>query len=458
MQLEPNLFRSLRVRLSLGFALAMLPVIGLAAYALGKFLIESSDNDTRRALRQLLDAARPIMDQPNWHDEIGKLVEQKDYADKHLSLLVYGGRPGKPELVYKSSDKVPSTQEIAVRMGVGHFAPNAKPAWRIIPQRTGRYLLLAARPQPEIDREHNLQTLEFSVLSILALLVTASGTWIAVSRTLKPIQSLSEQAETAATDSLAVRLDPPSEDIEIVQLVQTLNGMLRRLSESVESKGRFYAAASHELRTPLMALSGNLELALSRERSADEYRELIKEAKAQTERLTQLTQGLLLLHQLESSKSSELEAVEVDLALQEGVKTMQRLHEEVQFELEQVVPLEVKAMPSHAQILVRNLLENAAKYSTDKRVHVSLKDRSLEVSNSAEALPDEFFAHIGEPLLRESFSRVRTKGGNGLGLSICVGIAKANGWEISFAQENGLFKALVQFPLASKPRHKLKSA
>ena len=90
-----------------------------------------------------------------------------------------------------------------------------------------------------------------------------------VGRTLSPIDRLSRQAAAASVESLDVRLAAPSRDAEVVRLVATLNGLLQRLSDAAESRGRFYAAASHELRNPLQALLGHVEVTLDKERDRE---------------------------------------------------------------------------------------------------------------------------------------------------------------------------------------------
>ena len=117
-----------------------------------------------------------------------------------------------------------------------------------------------------------LQALTLAALSLTLFLAATLGVWVLIGRTLSPIYSLSVQADAASTESLQVHLNAPSQDAEITHLVGTLNGMLGRLSGAVSARERFYAAASHELRTPLQTLTGSLELALMRERKAEEYR------------------------------------------------------------------------------------------------------------------------------------------------------------------------------------------
>src|SRR5262249_28045507 len=151
------------------------------------------------------------------------------------------------------------------------------------------------------------------VLVLFLAFFTATGVWLLVGRTLQPIRGLARQADAASAASLEVQLKPPSEDAELVELVATFNRLLERLTRPRAARGRFYAAASHELRTPLQALSGHLELALTRPRTSDEYQSVVEEAFGQTRRLMRLVRELLLLNQLHQQASTP-PAEPVDLA------------------------------------------------------------------------------------------------------------------------------------------------
>ncbi len=293
------------------------------------------------------------------------------------------------------------------------------------------------------------------VLSLCVVLASAFGAWWLVGRTLSPIHSLSHQARGAAvTDSLHQRLLAPSQDAEVVELVATLNALLTSVGKTAEARGRFYAAASHELRTPLQALSGHLEVALSRERSRDEYKTATAEASRQTQRLSALVQGLLLLNQLDRPTPDSLPREPVDLAeISERILTqfqplIDRRHLHVSSELK--LGFEVAAFPQHAEMLIRNLIENALKYATaGGGITVRLLSPSdvpcLELFNAFPAQPRLDTTALFEPFYRPDEARTSDTGGNGLGLAICRAIATANGWQIALDQSEDGVRVLVTF-------------
>jgi signal transduction histidine kinase len=290
-------------------------------------------------------------------------------------------------------------------------------------------------------------------LSLFAVAAIAGGAWLLVGQTLSPIRRLAAQAGTASVENLHVRLQPPSRDAEVIDLVDTLNGLLERLDETAAAKGRFYAAASHELRTPLQALSGHLEVALSRERSAQEYETFLQEASRQAGRLTSLMRDLLLLHQLDSARPQRrkepVDLAEVcDSALAQLAPLIDARGLRLQADLASGV--EILATPTHAEILVRNLVENATKYASEGgAVTVCLSSITagvrLEVFNECPPVPEWNPEKLFEPFYRPDAARNTRTGGNGLGLAICRSIATANGWTVTLEQETRGARAVALF-------------
>jgi signal transduction histidine kinase len=325
--------------------------------------------------------------------------------------------------------------------------------WRVVGVPLDANTLVVGIPWAQTEKSLHRQALVLVCLGVMVVVLAAAGAWLLVGRTLSPIGSLSRQAQAASADSLCLRLLAPSEDAEMVGLVATLNGLLSRLSETAEARGRFYAAASHELRTPLQALSGHLEVGLSRERSLEEYREVVTEAYGQTRRLTSLVRDLLLLNQLDAV--SVLPAPEpVDLAdlCARVLQNCRPLIEQRGLQIRSEFGTEGETLlpPAHAEMLVRNLVENAVKYaSPGGEVDVALticgaKER-LVIFNTCPALTPDVTDHLFEPFFRPDASRNSQTGGNGLGLAICKAISVANGWTLALIPDAQGFRIGVKF-------------
>ena len=223
----------------------------------------------------------------------------------------------------------------------------------------------------------------------------------------------------------------------------TLNDLLGRISEAAAVKGRFHAAASHELRTPLQALSGHLEVALSRVRTNAAYRAAIEEADRQTRRLTSLVQDLLLLNGLESAASRPAQEP-VNLA-DECERILSQLHplaESRGLTVKAALPTDrdILAPPTHVQMLLRNLIENALKYAAlgggvCVEIISAVAQTQVRICNDFPPTVQLDIERLFEPFFRPDPGRSSGASGNGLGLAICRAIAVGNGWDLALRQQ-----------------------
>lgn len=424
---------SIRARVTAGFtaavALLMLSTCGLVL----AFARARAENEKANALRS---ATRDFV------MEVGKggrkaALAEMDLQDADLRsrgiLLVLRDSRGK-EIAEVGSHRHSSRPTVTVR---------ARTVW--VGADTAVFSLSWAEERRNLAR----QAAELGVVAVVVILAAGLGAWVLVGRTLSPISALSRQANLATAETLSVRLEPPSDDAEVVQLVRTLNGLLARLSEAAASRGRFYAAASHELRTPLQALLGHLELGSARQRTPEEYRAILDEASRQADRLIVLTRDLLFLNRLESGTAEAApEPVDLmDVAERAIAHTRDAAcRRGLAVSLDGPGSVLVTAPPSHAEMMVRNLVENAVKYTPDGgavRVRLADAPARLEVLNDVDGPEEKDPERLFEPFYRPDGSRNSETGGNGLGLAICKAIAEADGWSIVLRTPPQAFHAEV---------------
>src|SRR5579884_3536695 len=148
-------------------------------------------------------------------------------------------------------------------------------------------------------------TLRVSRLLLTALapgvlvLAALGGFWIS-RRALSQVDRMTTVALSIGADNLTARLPvPPSHD-ELRRLARAWNEMLDRLQSAFERSTRFTADASHELRTPVALIRATAELALRRQRTAEEYRSALASIEAEAERLTEMSDNLLALARADS--------------------------------------------------------------------------------------------------------------------------------------------------------------
>lgn len=449
------MLKSMRSRMTLRFVLLLIPFLLGTSYMVVMISSNAAEREARENVVQLKNRAIARIKGPDgaikqdWKIQLDELASGTTFRQNQAGILVREGS----EVIWSSSgsNKPPSF----MNQPIDKWPKDWFDKWRVVRDRIDPYRISVVTKRKPID-----SPLPMTLTGLGVIIVTAAavGTWFMVGRVLSPIRLLARQTSTATANHQTVRLQSPSQDAEMTDLVDTLNGLLDRIYQEAELKGRFYAAASHELRTPLQALSGHLELSLSRKRTVEEYEEVVKESYTQARRLISLTQSLLFLHQVDSRTDANQQAVSLSEACESALEMTYSQMSKRHLKLEESIQpnIEVMAVPSHAEVLARNLIENASKYATEGGV-ISIVLRTvdgqvtLEVENEFPESIKIATQNIFQPFYRDDTSRNSKTGGNGLGLAICRAITVANGWEVGIAQEGGRIKAKVNFG-SSEPK------
>ena len=228
---------------------------------------------------------------------------------------------------------------------------------------------------------HTLELLRFLLLGLIPVVIAIAcvgGAWLS-GRALKPVNDIAAAALTISIENLSARLPVPETGDEIARLTEVLNTMLGRLESAVRTLSQFVADASHELRTPLALIRTTAELALRRARPAEDYRDALHEIAAETERMTQLVEDLLVLARSDTGTAEmPLEPVDVRETVEGVCAEMRRLAELRQMQLKMTLgsaaPVVGEPRPAaiagnrpalHRLFLV--LLDNALKYSDSRQ-------------------------------------------------------------------------------------------
>ena len=303
-----------------------------------------------------------------------------------------------------------------------------------IPQHEHAVLLIAA-PRSDMEKDNDFLRRVMLVAALLSIGFTVLVTWRVVRRLTRGHEEIAEAARKVAAGDLGARVALTAGDEEVVQLAHDVDEMVRRLAILVEGQQRFVAHAAHELRSPLTALYGELQLALRRSRSADEYRASIEEALDSARRLKALAEDLLALARVGSEREAPHTPVALDEVAKHAITWVAREAERRHVAL--AVDADGSMVLGHAidlERLFRNLLDNAVRHCPDGG-HVWLEARShgdsvhLSVSDDGPGVPVEDRERIFEPFFRSATERQRDDG-SGLGLAIVREIARVHGGEV----------------------------
>ena len=280
-------------------------------------------------------------------------------------------------------------------------------------------------------------------LGVIAL--GLAGGWLLARRAVRPIEAITATARRITAANLSDRIDPAGAHAELAGLAAVLNGTFGRLESAFERQARFTADASHELRTPISVVHARAELALSRDRSPEEYRDALQVCLRASRRMRTLVESLLLLARADAGRM-ELRREPFDLAeiAEESADLLKSLAAEkgVTVHLD-VQPLPLTGDGGRIGQCATNLLANAITYNLPGgRVDVSVRpdgsEAVLEVADTGVGIADADRPHLFERFFRADKSRARgpSAGGNGLGLAICKSIVESHGGRISVAGNN----------------------
>jgi signal transduction histidine kinase len=202
---------------------------------------------------------------------------------------------------------------------------------------------------------------------------------------------------------------------------------------------------SHELRTPLTALRGRIEVTLTRPRSRPEYEDTLRALETEVERLTRLSEDLLLLARFDrGALKPRTECVDLSGLLTTVAEQVRPLAEARGQRLEDRLEPEL-VVPGDPDQLIRlffNLLDNAVKFTGDGgRIGVAARREAaavtVAVSDTGAGIAPEHVDRVFNRFYRAEESRARATGGHGLGLAIAGEIARAHGGTLSASSRLG---------------------
>lgn len=298
------------------------------------------------------------------------------------------------------------------------------------------------------ERDAPLYRLVFWLVgcSVAALLLAWLGIDHLIRQWISPLAALSETARKVDLGNLGrQRLFAPPDAPELAQLANTFNELLDRVEAAHASQFRFVANASHELRTPLTILRGEIDVALRRPRSPEEYAEVLQSSREEIERLSRLTENLLTLARADAGEALvRREAVDVSSVAREVCRKLTPLSEQrkVPLSCDAPGPTVVSGDAVALAQIVFNLAENALRYtppgeSATVRVVACDGEVMVEIEDHGSGISAEHLPHLFERFYRVDKARSREFGGAGLGLSIVKTLVEAHGGSVEVRSEVG---------------------
>jgi len=341
------------------------------------------------------------------------------------------------------------------------------PVWRTLDDH--RVLLLVVEPvgersTREEDHDHLVVVAEAPVVTLVDAVVPFASVYLLVSalaaglatvavqwgmgRALAPLSAAAGQLQRVQGLGSGARL-APAEVAEVDELIGSANALLDRLDRAFDAQANFTAQAAHELRTPVTVLKGELQLALRRERTGEDYQGTLKRTLRQVEQLADLVEALMALTRVEAGQADRGRAPEhVSMVVLKAVDQERlrldaagcEVHQDLTFDPEVCVHLGL------VTTALANLLRNVAVHAPGSTVWV----RAESGDGVVRLLVEDDGPGVAMEDRKLALERFGQGGGKGLGLGLALAreVARRHGGDLCLedAPQGGLRAVITLAP------------
>lgn len=460
------MFDSVRTRLTLWYAgvlaLSLIAFALLVYYAAAAIFYERQDESLRSTAETVASAYLEEVEEEQSLVKAGQIVlVELVFPNRFVQIVDAGGKTiATSRNLADSEITVPAKALSQAReQHISLLTINQRRV-AIVPLSSNQELGYSVVAEPVGVIEPGLSRLRrdfFSGVPVVLLLASLGGYFLA-RKSLLPIASMNNQTQRISVENLSARLDVENPRDELGQLAITINDLLTRLENSFAEQQRFIADASHELRTPLAVLRGETEVALTKTRTVEEYKDSLTLINDEAERLTRIVEDLFLLARqpIDSPLVLINENVTLNTVIRDCARAAQVLADRRGIRLQAANDCQPITMKGDKELLTRmvlNLLDNALKYTPAAgEVLLALERQNgnaeIMVRDSGIGIPQSDQLHVFDRFYRVDKARSRALGGAGLGLSIVAWIVEVHRGKIRLESEPGRgSKFSVQLPL-----------
>ena len=389
-------------------------------------------NQEKRTIKKKMEEITAYIQDPHFKDKVSESEPYLDVLNEKYQLIRLVQENNSP--LFTISDDVPQTwvtPKNVTKEELVEFSPQ------------GDRLLIYRKPieingfKGTVEIVRNLENFDslmnqiftlVIVTGIAAIFLSLLGGRLVSFQLLKPINSIIKTMKRIKENGLKERVPLNKQRDEITELGIMFNELMSNLEKSFYQQQQFVEDASHELKTPLSIIHGHLSM-INRWGKDDPkiVERSIHLSLNETNRLIHLVTELLTLSRTEESTlhMESLENIKVIGTLEGIIESFHTVHTDFEifsnFDISSDFTL--KMQKSHLEQIMIILLDNAIKYSSNKKI-IQIDVRhlnnyvSIEVKDYGLGIPNEELPHVFNRFYRVDKARSRKNGGNGLGLSI----------------------------------------
>lgn len=302
--------------------------------------------------------------------------------------------------------------------------------------------------QVTMNRSHEERLLavyrrRMALVIAAAVVATVIAGYLIARTALRPLRRISQAASEIQSSNLHARIPQDGLPVELWSLAGAFNTMLDRLEEAFTRISRFSDDVAHELRTPINNMRGELEVAISRARTPEQYRDALSSALEECERLGRIVSSLLFLSRADARSALQRETTNVarELAAVRDFYEAAAAEQGLALGLEVAPNLFAPLDRTLFQQAAGNLLSNAIAHTPPggeirMRAAPAEDGFTLEVSDTGSGVAAEHQPHVFERFYRADAAR---SGGLhvGLGLAVVRAIVERHGGQASLSSAAG---------------------
>jgi heavy metal sensor kinase len=435
---------SLRIRLVLWYALALSLVVVLYGGAVGlqswRAALRGIDAELAQQAEALAAALRPV-DPAHFDLELG--AESLAFFRRERDKAYYVLWNQRGELVDRSDP------DIAVERPAGAIVRTAFGGRELVVPGPAGTLVLVGRDLGDLWRAQRALIVNVSLAGTATLAFAVLAGWFVAGRALAPIARIDRAARAMSAGHLGARIPVERTETELEQVASALNDAFDRLRLALEQQRRFTADASHEFRTPIAVLRAEVDWALERPRTPEQYEQSLVVCRRAAVRMQETVERLMTLARAESSARPAQAAVALQPLLADVAAWFEPLAQEHTVSVSvSAEPMEVRGDRAMLREAVSNVVANAILYNRPSG-QVTITARAagaradIEVVDTGVGIPASAIPNVFDRFFRADPSRARNAGGAGLGLAISRAIVTAHGGTIACSSDEGLGSRFV---------------
>jgi len=289
-------------------------------------------------------------------------------------------------------------------------------------------------------------------LVLIALYLAGWVTWRLTGRAISPLIWLAREVDRFDPDPKAQNLldidqMPAGTDREVLTLATALNNLNRRINDFVVREHQFTRDASHELRSPLTVIKIAADMLLSEQELSEQACNSVRRIRRNADDMEDLMEALLLLAR-ESDLGLSVDEICINDILEEEVERVRLAlgDKPVTIEVRHDCRLLFDASAKALAMLFGNLLRNAANYTEQGGVQVTVDRSGVTIEDSGVGMSEEQLQRAFTPYYRAPGA---TRAGHGVGLSIVKRLSDRFHWPLQMDSETGRgTRVRVEFPTA----------